>query len=96
MATPEKKVKDKIKKYLNELGCYYAMPATGGYGSSGVPDFLVCYKGKFVGIEAKANGNRPTALQLRHLENIEASKGYSYIIDDTNVDELPKLLKGIK
>jgi len=96
MATPEKKVKEKIKKHLVELGCYYAMPATGGYGASGVPDFLVCYKGKFIGIEAKANGNKPTALQLRHLENIEASKGHSYIIDETNVDELPRLLKGIR
>jgi hypothetical protein len=51
--TPEAKVKDKIKKFLKANAIYYAMPATGGYGVSGVPDFLCCVKGKFVGIEAK-------------------------------------------
>ena len=39
--TPEAKVKEKVKKALKNMGAYYAMPATGGYGSSGVPDFLV-------------------------------------------------------
>ena len=38
--TPEGKVKDKVKKILKELKAYYIMPATGGYGSSGAPDFV--------------------------------------------------------
>jgi len=84
--TPEAKVKNKIKKVLKEKGIYYAMPATGGYGMSGVPDFLVCYKGKFYGIECKANGGKPTALQMDNLDRIEASGGYALVIDDTNVD----------
>ena len=36
----EKKVKEKVKKILKKLDCYYCMPATGGYGASGVPDIL--------------------------------------------------------
>ncbi len=42
MTTPEKKVKDKVKKMLVEVGAYYFMPATGGYGRSGVPDLVAC------------------------------------------------------
>ena len=45
------------------------MPSTGGYGSSGVPDIITCYEGRFIGIECKANGNKPTALQQKNLQD---------------------------
>jgi len=90
--TPEKKVKIKVKKVLDKLGAYHCMPATGGYGASGVPDIIACYKGLFVGIECKANGGKPTALQLKHLSNIKSAKGFSIIIDEHNVDMLESLL----
>ena len=41
--TPEGKVKAKVKVILKELGAYYTMPVTGGFGTSGAPDFLVCF-----------------------------------------------------
>ena len=47
--TPEGKVKAKIKKVLKDKDIYYVMPATGGYGNSGAPDFLICLNGKFIG-----------------------------------------------
>jgi len=42
VTTPEKKVKEKVVKYLKEYGkdIYYFFPATGGYGRSGVPDIV--------------------------------------------------------
>jgi hypothetical protein len=89
--TPEGKVKQKVKKYLTEMGCYYAMPATGGYGLSGTPDFLVCYRGRFVGIECKAGKNVPTALQLAALDRITGAGGLALVIDETNVDDLKEL-----
>jgi Holliday junction resolvase len=89
--TPEGKVKAKVKKYLTEMGCYYAMPATGGYGLSGTPDFLICYRGMFVAIECKANGNKPTALQEAALQRIRDAKGMALVIDETNVDDLKEL-----
>ena len=90
--TPEKKVKEKVKKILKELICYYCMPATGGYGSSGVPDIIVSYRGKFIGIECKANGGKPTALQKKHLTDINNSLGQSLLIDESNVDMLDCLI----
>lgn len=89
--TPEGKVKMKVKKYLTEMGAYYAMPATGGYGLSGTPDFLICYRGMFVAIECKANGNKPTALQEAALQRIRDAGGMALVIDETNVDELKEL-----
>jgi hypothetical protein len=35
--TPEGKVKARLKAMLDKLGIYYFMPATGGYGRSGIP-----------------------------------------------------------
>jgi hypothetical protein len=91
--TPEAKVKAKVKKVLNDIGAYYAMPATGGYGSSGVPDFLICHHGKFVAIECKANGGKPTALQLKHLDDIRKAGGIALLIDETTVETLRKELE---
>jgi Holliday junction resolvase len=85
--TPEGKVKDKIKKVLKERGIYFVMPATGGYGSSGAPDILVCHEGKFYGIECKAGDNQPTALQKDNLNRIENSGGYAFVINESNVDQ---------
>jgi len=94
VATPEKKVKQKVCAKLKELGAYYFYASTGGYGASGVPDIVACYKGKFIGIECKANGNKATALQQKHLREISMQQGISLIIDETNVDMLEYYVKG--
>ena len=93
MLTPERKIKDVVRRVLKALGAYYAMPATGGYGSSGVPDFLVCYRGKFIGIECKANGNNPTALQEKNLRDIGLCGGVALVIDESNIADLGYLLE---
>jgi hypothetical protein len=93
MTTPEKKVKIKVKSILDKVGAYHCMPATGGYGASGVPDIIACYKGNFIGIECKANGNKPTALQNKHLYNIKKAQGYSMVIDETDIDALELFLE---
>lgn len=90
--TPEGKVKDKVKKVLKELGAYYTMPATGGYGSSGAPDFIVCLDGMFFGIECKAGKNEPTLLQMKHLTEIRDAGGKGFVINEANVDQLKDML----
>jgi len=84
-STPEGKVKDKIKKILKAHDIYYAMPHGAGYGNAGVPDFLCCWKGKFVAVEAKANGGRTTALQDKNISDIEASGGTAWVVDENNI-----------
>jgi len=93
--TPEAKVKTKIKAVLKEEGVYYAMPIGTGWGNSGVPDFLCCVNGRFLGIEAKANGNKPTELQKKNLMDIELSGGYTAVINE-NASDLQYLVELIK
>ena len=88
--TPEGKVKARVKKILTDMGAYYAMPLGTGFGNAGVPDFLVCFSGRFFGIEVKANGNKPTALQLHNMVQIRKAGGIAFVIDETNIDNLRK------
>jgi pantoate kinase len=84
-ATPEAKVKAKIKAILKEYGVYYAMPIGTGYGNSGVPDFLCCVNGKFLAIEAKAGKGQTTALQESNLRAIRAAGGTAMVINEAGL-----------
>lgn len=95
-ATPEAKVKAKIKAILKEHGVYYAMPIGTGYGNSGVPDFLCCVDGRFLAIEAKAKHGKPTELQMKHMREINNAGGISILINDDSLAALPGYLKLIR
>ena len=90
----EKWVKQQVIKKLKELEAYYFFPVANGYMSSGVPDIIVCYKSQFVGIECKANGNIPTALQKKHLRDISKSNGKALLVDETNISMLESFIRG--
>jgi len=92
-ATPESKVKDKLRKYLTQLGIYHFMPAANGFGRAGIPDIIGCYNGQFVAFECKAGKNIPTALQEREIRNIQAAKGWAFVITELNVDHVEELLR---
>lgn len=90
--TPEAKVKALVVSILKKYGAYYFYPVTGGYGSSGVPDIVACYKGRFIGIECKAGKGKPTALQERNLDTITAAGGFSMVVNETNTYHLEKAI----
>ena len=92
--TPEAKVKKKVVQQLKLLDAYYFYPVTGGYGRSGVPDIVGCYKGKFFAIECKAGTNKPTPLQELNIEQIKQSSGLALVINEENVDSVYSILLG--
>ena len=79
--TPEGKVKKEIKNLLHDLKAWYYMPVQTGRGTNGVPDFVCCIQGTFVGIEAKAPGKKATTtpLQDMQLETIQRAGGVSIV-----------------
>lgn len=92
-ATPEAKVKAKIKTILKKYNIYYAMPIGTGYGNSGVPDFLCCVGGHFLAIEAKAGTNEPTALQLKNITHIRNSGGVAVVVNEEALAALEGTIK---
>lgn len=42
---------------------------------NGTPDLLLCINGRFIGLELKRDGEKPTKLQFHRLKEIEQSGG---------------------
>jgi len=93
--TPEKKVKDAVCKVLKQYGVYYFFPVTGGFGRSGIPDIVGCYKGNFLAIECKAGKNRPTALQEAEMRKINTARGVALWVNESTLGDVEKLLNTI-
>jgi hypothetical protein len=91
--TPEAKVKKKVVDTLKHYGAYYFQPVTGGFGRSGVPDLVACYRGRFIGIECKSGDKKPTALQQKNLDDIEKEGGIALVINEDNTHTLENDLK---
>lgn len=91
--TPEAKVKASVTKILKEFGAYYFSPTTGGFGRSGVPDIIACYRGFFLAIECKAGKNKPTALQEREMGKVNAAGGMAILINEVNVHVVRAVLE---
>jgi Holliday junction resolvase len=94
--TPEAKVKAKVVAALKAAGVYYFYPVMGGYGSSGVPDLIVCCNGRFLAIECKAGKNKPTALQERNMEQIRGNGGVAIVVNEENLHTVQDVLKSLK
>lgn len=89
----ERTVKDRIKKILKRHHCWYTMPFQSGYSQTGVPDFIICHRGRFIAVEAKAGNNRPTALQVAQMDAIDFSQGLALVINENNLDLLEHVLE---
>ena len=91
--TPEKKVKVKVVAILKEFGAYYFYPVTGGYGASGVPDIVGCYKGRFPALHSTAGKGKTTALQDKNIAQIIACGGLAMVVNEDNIEDV-RLLMG--
>ena len=81
-----------IKRYLGTLGedVFFWKEHGGPYGVSGVPDIICCYKGRFLGLEAKLPGGRLTALQKQALEKINRAGGIARRVE--SVDDVKAVI----
>ena len=78
---PEDKVKNEIKKILNEYGVFYEMHVPCGYGNNKSLDFTCCAFGYYLAIEAKAPGKKPTGRQERAMDKRTQAGGYVLLVD---------------
>lgn len=61
----------------------------------GVPDMLICYRGKFFAWELKTTHGRVTDLQKYVLDNITKAGGIARVVTPDNLDEcIEELLNG--
>lgn len=94
--TPEKRVKDMCIEILKDFRAYYFFPVMGGYGRSGIPDIIVCYRGQFIAVECKAGFNKTTPLQDKELAAISTAGGITLVIREDTIELLQQELRRIK
>jgi len=95
-ATPEKKVKQRIRAILDSHKASYHMPATHGYGASGASDFVVCYHSRFIAIEAKGTPeDKASALQRMYARGVVNNGGNALLIHSGNTHVVTMLLTDI-
>jgi hypothetical protein len=85
----EAQVKKAYRKILREKGAYVFAPVQMGYGRTTLDD-LVCYRGRFIGIEAKRPGLAPTKAQDLTMVAITLAGGIAVCI--THPDQVVELL----
>ena len=79
----EKVITESIQRALKAIGVRvwtYKVPG-GYYGMNGVPDLLCSVAGKFVALEVKRPGGKPTKLQLFRIAEIRDSGGVAEIVE---------------
>lgn len=91
MATPEGKIKRQIdvwiKANLPDADVY--KPAGGSFGRNGEPDYHICYLGRSIKIEVKADRTRHvTALQMHRLNMHTKAGGISALLYGFEVNKL--------
>lgn len=75
----EKNIENKIKTYLRSKGAYCVKYHGNQFSQVGVPDLLVCYKGKFLGIEIKNETGKTSPLQDHNIVEIRRAGGVSFV-----------------
>ena len=88
----EKNFENQVKKWLKEHGAWYVKTWSNGIQRSGIPDLLICWKGRFIGLELKAENGRASELQKHEVEQIRKAGGIALIVRPSDFDELKNFL----
>ena len=60
--------------------CFCWKEHGGMYGTAGIPDLIICYKGRFIGLECKVGKNTATVLQQQTIRQILKAGGYAVVV----------------
>jgi hypothetical protein len=94
MPQPESKIVRRIRQEIEKQGgrCF-KIHGEDTFQEVGIPDLLCCYRGRFVGLEVKQPGNKPSPMQRVVLNEIVAAGGYAAVV--TTVEQVVHLLATI-
>lgn len=65
MSQPESRLVQKIKLELTNRGAFVFKIHGSAFMMTGLPDLIGVHKGRFIAVEAKMPGNKPSPAQLR-------------------------------
>lgn len=93
----EKQFENKVKVFLKDNDCWFLKYWGGAaYTKKGIPDILVCCKGRFMGVEVKAPDGKPSDLQIYNLRRIDRAGGLAILLYPKDYDLFKRLVENPK
>lgn len=91
----EAKLRIEVMTWLRNRSGVWAVKYPGSmYGEAGTPDVLACVRGRFVAIELKMPGKKPTKIQDVQLRRIIAAGGRAVVA--TTLDDVINIVTSIE
>jgi len=91
----EKDITNKILKYLKSLdNCFCFKEHGGKYGTTGIPDIICCFNGRFLAFEVKTEKGKLSKLQEVTIQKINDSKGKAFKV--TSLEEVKTILEKLE
>ena len=88
----EKNFENRLKKFLEDEGCWFVKFFANAYTKRGIPDVLVCCNGYFVAVEVKAPNGKPSELQKYNIRKINECGGYGVILCPDQFDDFKHMI----
>ncbi len=76
----ESAMKSAVKDALKARGAYWVAVPEGSFAKPGDPDLVVCYKGRFIGMEGKTPLGKLRDVQKLRRDQIEAAGGIYAVV----------------
>lgn len=76
----ERDFQKQVIEFLKRHNIYYIKVWGGGYQRSGIPDLIICLKGKFMAVELKNEDGKLSPLQLYNINKIKQAGGQAFIL----------------
>lgn len=77
----ESEIVKQIKEYLKTVNnCFFWKEHGGQFGTAGIPDIIMCYKGRFVAFEVKNEKGKLTVLQAITIKHIQRAGGIAEVV----------------
>lgn len=91
----ETQLVEAIKKYLKRVSELFFWKEHGGqYGTAGIPDVIVCYRGRFIALEVKTPRGKPTVLQEVTIRQILKAGGIATVV--RSVGEVRAIIEALE
>jgi hypothetical protein len=89
----EGQLKIEIRKYLTGIGAFWSNVQGGPGSKPGDPDIVVCYKGYYIGLEAKTPTGVQSPIQKRRMSEIRDAGGIYEIV--RSLDDVKRIMEKI-
>lgn len=92
---PEKNIENSIREYLTQKGAFTIKIFANEMQGKGLPDLIVCYKGRYIALETKAPNGRVAPVQKGTLKRIAGGRSQGITASPRSLDEVRAIIERI-